>query len=122
LVVTDFGADNSGLTDARPGIQAAVDSCNSTVGCSVYFPAGTYLLNTPPPMSTAVITIPAGVPVTLEGVGQAGSVLQPITGSTGYDIISAAAGSSGFAMHDLGMNFTTVPVGGAAIRVGLDPV
>jgi Pectate lyase superfamily protein len=119
LAVTDFGADNTGTTDARAGIQMAMNSCDSTAGCDVYFPAGTYQLNTPPPGSTSVLTVPAGVPITLSGAGQGSSVLQPsgAAASGTYDILSVGTGSTGFSMHDLGMTFAAIPLSGAAVRI-----
>jgi len=43
-VVTDtqFGADNTGTQDATVAIQAAIDSCFSHKGGTVWIPAGTY--------------------------------------------------------------------------------
>jgi hypothetical protein len=42
-VVTEFGADNTGATNAAPAVQAAVDA--ATAGQVVYLPAGTYRFN-----------------------------------------------------------------------------
>jgi hypothetical protein len=45
-VVTAFGVDNTGATDAGPDIQAALNALAGT-GQMAYFPAGTYLIETP---------------------------------------------------------------------------
>lgn len=46
LNVVDYGAVGDGVTDASSAIQAAVDSAAD--GKTIYFPAGTYLLNGSP--------------------------------------------------------------------------
>lgn len=43
--VLDFGADPTGVSDSSAAIQAAVDAI-PVIGGEVYFPSGTYLINT----------------------------------------------------------------------------
>lgn len=55
-VVTQFGADNTGLTSAVSAIEkalAAASSSGSIEKASVYFPAGTYLIDSTITLSTA---------------------------------------------------------------------
>jgi hypothetical protein len=104
IVVTDFNADNTGNSDARDGIQKAINSCTATAGCEIYFPPGVYALYTPPPMATSVITVPSNVPITLAGVNGYGSTLEAMQymgNSANYDIIGVGTGSVGFTAHDL---------------------
>ena len=42
--VIDYGADSTGAINSRPAIEAAIAS--SPAGGSIYFPSGTYLINT----------------------------------------------------------------------------
>jgi hypothetical protein len=104
--VTDFGADNTGLTDARPAIQAAINSCDTAVGCEVHFPAGVYAIYTPAASASGVITVPANVPITLSGSGQSSALIEPqsyAASPINYNIIYVAPGATGFTMHDLGV-------------------
>jgi Pectate lyase superfamily protein len=119
VVVTAFGADNTGVADARPGIQAAINSCSTSVGCDIYFPAGTYKLFTPPPSMSSVLTVPAGVPITIEGAGSGSAQIEPAiyTSAPNYDILAVSAGAAGFSMHDLGVSFVAQAAGGSAIHI-----
>jgi hypothetical protein len=99
LMVTAFGADNTGVNDAGPGIRAAINSCNATYGCEVYFPAGTYKLNTPMPSTTAIIAIAPTVPIALTGAGESASTLSVANPSS--DIIASHdVAERGTAHHD----------------------
>jgi hypothetical protein len=115
VVVTSFGADPLGGLDSEPAIQSAINSCSSS-GCTVFFPSGHYLLSTLPPLASSYLTMPTGVPVTLEGTGQGSSVLE-LNAAASADIVQAAAGTAGFGMHDLGILFNAAPTAGAAVRV-----
>lgn len=42
----DFGAVGDGITDDTAAIQAAIDACEAAGGGTVFFPPGTYLVNT----------------------------------------------------------------------------
>ena len=44
--VKNFGAVGNGTTDDAEAIQSAFDACNTAGGGTVYFPAGTYRVNT----------------------------------------------------------------------------
>src|SRR6266542_2992134 len=46
-VVSDFGADNTGTSDATAALQAAI-TYQQDNGGTVFAPAGTYLISTPP--------------------------------------------------------------------------
>jgi hypothetical protein len=116
LTVTDFGADGTGATDARPGIQTAINSCTSTAGCEIYFPPGAYALYTPPSGASSVLSIPNTVPITLSGAGQLSSILEPTSLSgapVNYDIIGVGSGASGFTAHDFGVEVYPNPTPGA---------
>lgn len=43
--VLDFGADNTGVANAAPAIQAAIDEAAAAGGGTVFFPAGSYRTN-----------------------------------------------------------------------------
>ncbi|MEM7791574.1 MAG: glycosyl hydrolase family 28-related protein [Verrucomicrobiota bacterium] len=45
--VAEFGADNTGATDASIAIQAAIDAAFNEFGGIIYLPAGSYLLQNP---------------------------------------------------------------------------
>ena len=62
--VLDFGADNTGATDASAAIKAAIDSLPS--GGEVLIPEGTYLISSP-------ITLVGGI--TVRGKGRAATQL-----------------------------------------------
>ena len=51
--VLDFGADDTGVTDASPAIQAALNSLTS--GGEVIIPTGTYLISSPITLASGVI-------------------------------------------------------------------
>ena len=70
--VLDFGADATGVSNSQPAIQAAIDSISATGG-DVYFPAGTYLVNT---------AIRAKANTTLYGDGYASKIMCPAGGWT----------------------------------------
>jgi hypothetical protein len=55
--VLDYGAIGDGVTNDRPACQAAVDAAVAAGGGAVYFPAGTYILNS----VSAPDTIPNGL-------------------------------------------------------------
>ena len=57
--VIDFGADPTGATDSTSAIQAAIDSITNG---TVYFPNGTYSINT-------TLNIDAGTKISLNLVG-----------------------------------------------------
>ena len=44
-VVTDYGADPTGASDATAAVQTAVDAAEAANGGVVWFPAGTYLMD-----------------------------------------------------------------------------
>ncbi|MBF0430086.1 MAG: hypothetical protein HQK83_02315, partial [Fibrobacteria bacterium] len=43
-VVTDFGADNTGLADATDAFQSAIDACYKNGGGTIWVPAGVYTI------------------------------------------------------------------------------
>ncbi|MCK9640701.1 MAG: glycoside hydrolase family 55 protein [Prolixibacteraceae bacterium] len=45
VTTVEFGADNTGMKDATVAIQAAIDSCYSHNGGTVWMPAGTYKIS-----------------------------------------------------------------------------
>jgi hypothetical protein len=115
LMVTAFGADNTGVNDAGPGIRAAINSCNATYGCEVYFPAGTYKLNTPMPSTTAIIAIAPTVPIALTGAGESASTLSVANPSS--DIIASSTASKQISIHDIGFKVSGSATAGSAVHI-----
>jgi parallel beta-helix repeat protein len=79
-VVSTYGADNTGTTDARAAIQSAIDAANP--GDEVYMPNGTYLINSLHPSSGlassrsgTVYQLRMKTGVNLRGESQAGTIL-----------------------------------------------
>ncbi len=60
--VLDFGADNTGATDSRTAVQAAIDAVKNAGGGVVFFPEGTYKLD-------SSLSIAVDWPIELRGVG-----------------------------------------------------
>lgn len=81
LNVKDYGATGNGSSNDTSAVQSAITALPSTGG-TVYFPAGTYLVDN--------ITLPAFPKVVnLVGAGRRATTLQPFTSNT--KIISAVA-------------------------------
>ncbi len=80
LDVIAFGADNTGMSDSTGAIQAALNSCDATAGCEVYFPPGAYEV-TQTTLGTPLLQTPSGVPITLAGAGQLASVIEAMPGA-----------------------------------------
>jgi hypothetical protein len=72
--VLDFGADNTGATDAGPAINAALLAAANAGGKSVYIPAGRYRINT-------TVNIGPGVRVFGDGTTDALNSLSPRLGT-----------------------------------------
>jgi hypothetical protein len=74
-----YNADNTGVTDARSAIQDAIDDAEAAGGGTVFFPQGTYLLDsstlTPGAHSWDVALIINDDNVTLEGEGTGRSII-----------------------------------------------
>ena len=119
--VKDFGAVGDGITNDTTAIQNALNSMTS--GGTLFFPAGTYLLNT--------LTIPntSQKAIKLSGVGS-----WTVNGTTGYGatILKSAAAeplltipstSSGTAVENLyffGNNVGTIGINGQAGKITVE--
>ncbi len=66
--VKDFGAVGDGVTDDTTAIQAAINSMSSTGG-RVFFPSGTYLVNSGITLKTRV---------TLEGADRNSTIIKAV--------------------------------------------
>lgn len=84
--VLDFGADNTGATDATDAIQNALDAVNTAGGGKVFIPSGTYLVSSNS-RSTQAICLFIGNNTILEGEGE-NSVIK-LADSEDQHIISA---------------------------------
>jgi hypothetical protein len=71
------------------------------------------------PTTTAVLSIPANIPITLEGPGNGSSSLEPAVYSAApnYDIIAVGNGATGFSIHDLGFVYPASATAGSVIHV-----
>lgn len=74
--VTTFGATGNGTTDDRASIQLAIDAAKAAGGGIVYFPKGTYLLNSVHPTVSGQILVVDGNNIFLEGEGRGVSILK----------------------------------------------
>ncbi len=120
LDVIAFGADNTGMSDSTGAIQAALNSCDATAGCEVYFPPGAYEV-TQTTLGTPLLQTPSGVPITLAGAGQLASVIEAMPGafpSVTSDVIAVGAGSTGLTVHDLGVSVFPLPPAGSGATGG----
>lgn len=71
-VVAQYGADNTGVSEASSQIQAAVTAASAAGGGTVYLPKGTYKVSTPIVPASGVNIIGAGPSSTiLKGYGNA---------------------------------------------------
>lgn len=57
ISVKDYGAKGDGVTDDTVGIKAAVAYAGAIGGGTVYFPAGTYLVSAPIPLTLPNVTL-----------------------------------------------------------------
>lgn len=82
--VKSFGAAGNGSTDDTSAIQAAIDACQAAGGGVVYFPPGTYVLNTGLTLAsyTNVWLVGAGWNVTSLAAGADSITLISMTGTT----------------------------------------
>lgn len=82
--VTSYGAVGNGTTDDRDAIQDAIDACETAGGGVVYFPKGTYLIDSSVNVTlqaSPLVTTPVGIVVgadyvTLEGDGRGLSIIK----------------------------------------------
>jgi hypothetical protein len=99
--VKAFGAFGDGVTDDQAPIQSAINAATIDGGGIVYFPSGTYIIN------SATLFID-GTKVTLKGVGW-GSTLQYNTLDSAIEIRS---GSSKIVIEDLRITSSAAASGG----------
>lgn len=91
--VKDYGAVGDGITDDSAAIQAAVTAINSSIGGSVYFPAGTYAF------SDGYVTPKSNVRFFGDG---GASILQKLSAATtDYIIKSSTAATSNVLIENL---------------------
>jgi len=88
--VLDFGADPTGVADSSAAIQAAIDSCIAGTGPSnqsggkIFFPRGSYLVNTPLNLTSTVSVLRAYIQ--LIGTGN-GTIIKANTGDRLFDCV-----------------------------------
>lgn len=94
ISVQDFGALGNGTTDDSTAIQAAIDHCKTLTGGTVYFPAGTYKINTQ--IDLSVTGASGSCRVNL--IGDKGATIKSnITGATdGYNTAGFAIVADGW--------------------------
>lgn len=77
--VLAYGADNSGVSDSRASINAAITACNAAGGGTVYMPPGTYLTTasaSPNVSQTVYVGIVTRSNVTLAGAGPEATIIK----------------------------------------------
>jgi hypothetical protein len=87
-----FGATGNNSTNDRAAIQSAIDAATAANGGTVYFPPGTYIVNT-------ALTMPSNV--TLRG---AGMNVSTIKAGADVPVITITAGVSNIAFEHLTVN------------------
>lgn len=85
----DFGADPTGVADSSAAIQAAIDACaaggpSGQPGGQVFFPRGTYLVNTPINLTSSNSVLRAYTQLVGEGNG---TVIKGNTGGRLFDCV-----------------------------------
>lgn len=73
ISVKDFGATGDGVTDDRAAIQSAIDTVNGEGGGTIFFPRGTYLIDTGSGVNG--ITVYASN-ITLLGAGRGATIIK----------------------------------------------
>lgn len=82
LSVLDFGADSTGATDSTTAIQNAVNAALALGGATVYFPNGTYILNSNIELGMASYNGTEGA-VNIIGESTTRTIIKPgVTGTT----------------------------------------
>lgn len=66
--VAEYGATGDGVTNDAVFIQAAIDAAEDADGGVVFFPGGSYLVNSP-------LVLPVGTPIALVGEGRSASTI-----------------------------------------------
>lgn len=110
--VLTYGADKSGVADSTAAIQSAVDHALTAGGGTVFFPAGTYLMN------SGGVTL--GNKVTLEGAGRLETVVKRTNSQTtsmfAYEPTSASM--SGVTIQDMTISSSSAET--HCVRLGVD--
>lgn len=110
--VLDYGADRSGTEDATASIQTTVNKAIAAGGGTVFFPAGTYLMN------SGGVTL--GNKVTLEGAGRLETVVKRTNSQTtsmfAYEPTSASM--SGVTIQDMTISSSSAET--HCVRLGVD--
>jgi len=97
--VVDYGADATGVSDSSTAIQAALDAADSAGGGTVFFPAGTYLLDAPISLTSTNAfridgdgaTIQTGSSFNLGGSNQLTNIIT-LQGNAAVDLTSSITG------------------------------
>jgi|GEM_PF-4930808 len=113
--VKAFGATGDGSTNDYAAVQACIDFVESLGGGIVYFPYGTYLLNTGLTIDVAGVSI--------EGAGKSAAVLK--NGSSSNTLITfnpGAAGDSKAHIRDIGITASTTSSGTAILVTNGDRI
>ena len=109
LSVMDFGATGNGTSDDRPAVQAAITAACANGGGTVYFPDGTYLMNSyqSAGAASAVLGTWANLRITCNNVALQlnahASLIQSATGGLG----PLTGGSGGTFLFAIGYDLTT---------------
>ena len=112
--VKNYGAIGDGLTDDSAAIQAAINACIAAGGGIVFFPAGSYLINTTllvRKVDNAAVTY-LDCPVTLVGAGRAATTLVRSPSLTGATVLfnGSIKYNTGLGIHNIGFKGNTTAV------------
>jgi len=113
--VVNFGADPTGATDSTSAIQAAITAASTHPGSEVYFPAGTYSLDT---HVSGGVDFNINTPINIEGAGESKTfIINKIGTLSGYtpgDVVfeivtggTISGGGSGSTIANMSINSST---------------
>jgi len=87
--------------DCTAGVQAAINACNP--GDTLYFPAGTYTISAPAPGTYAILSLPFGINIEGDGVGE--TIIKVANACPTYEWLLGPDTSTGLELRDLTVDY-----------------
>lgn len=82
----DYGADNTGVSDSSTSIQSAIDAATVIGGAQIFFPSGTYRIDTPINLTSSAGNVRAYIQIV--GAGNS-TVFEGNTGGRLFDCVGS---------------------------------